>query len=87
MTPVWVPEGIDWKAVNKTLKNTYGITVAGGQDDFTGKIFRISHLGYYDELDMVTVIAAVERSLRDCGWKCDIGAGARAVERSLAEQR
>ncbi len=34
-----------------------------GQDEFTGKIFRISHLGYYDELDIITVLAAIERTL------------------------
>jgi aspartate aminotransferase-like enzyme len=84
VTPVYVPDGVEWKAFNKALKSTYGITVAGGQDAFTGKIFRISHLGYYDELDMVTIIAAIERSLHDCGWKVDLGAGVRAVQRSFA---
>ncbi len=85
VTPVWVPDGVDWKVFNKTLKNTYGITVAGGQDEFSGKIFRISHLGYYDELDMVTVIAAIERTLHDCGWKFEQGAGVKAVQRSLQQ--
>lgn len=87
VTPVWVPEGVEWKTFNRILKQTYGITVAGGQDEYTGKIFRISHLGYYDELDMVTVIAAIERSLQDCGWKVDLGAGVRAVQRSFAGVR
>jgi aspartate aminotransferase-like enzyme len=81
VTAVWVPEGIEWKSLNKVLKSTYGVTVAGGQDRFSGKILRISHLGYYDELDIVAVIAAVERALGDCGWKSDPGAGVRAVQR------
>lgn len=85
VTPVWLPEGVEWKAFNAALKKSYGITVAGGQDEFAGKIFRVSHLGYYDELDMVTVVAAIERSLHDCGWKCDLGAGVRAVQRSFAD--
>lgn len=80
VTPVWVPDNVEWKQFNKILKNTYGITVAGGQDDYSGKIFRISHLGYYDELDIVTAVAAIERTLFDCGWKFDIGAGVRAVQ-------
>ncbi len=87
VTPVWLPEGVEWKSFNRTLKQTYGITVAGGQDEYTGKIFRISHLGYYDELDMVTVIAAIERTLHDCGWKVDLGSGVRAVQRSFAGVR
>ncbi len=82
VTPVWIPEGIDWKKFNTKLKNDYGVTVAGGQDDYTGKIFRISHLGYYDEVDMVGVIAAIERALVDCGWKCEAGAGVKAVQQS-----
>ena len=83
VTPVWMPEGIDWKVFNKALKNAYGITIAGGQDDYAGKIFRISHLGYYDELDMVGVIAAIERALHDCGYECELGAGVKAVQQSL----
>jgi aspartate aminotransferase-like enzyme len=83
VTPVWMPDGIDWKTFNKTLKNTYGITVAGGQDEYAGKIFRISHLGYYDEVDIVGVIAAIERAFQDCGWKFEPGAGVKAVQRSL----
>lgn len=83
VTPVWVPESIEWKAFNKILKGKYGITVAGGQDEFAGKIFRISHLGYYDDLDMVTIIAAIERSLSECGWSFTPGAGVAAVQQYL----
>ncbi|HTY11999.1 MAG TPA: alanine--glyoxylate aminotransferase family protein [Bacteroidota bacterium] len=85
VTPVWVPEGVDWKTFNKTLKSKYGITIAGGQDDFAGKIFRISHLGYYDDLDMVTMIGALEMTLKECGYKFELGAGVQAVLRSLAQ--
>ncbi|HAV21908.1 MAG TPA: aminotransferase [Bacteroidetes bacterium] len=85
VTPVWVPSGIDWKTINKTLKNKYGITIAGGQDDYAGKIFRISHLGYYDELDMVTMISALELTLKECGFEFELGAGIRAAEASFVE--
>lgn len=81
VTAAWVPEGIEWKTFNKLLKTGYGITVAGGQDRFSGKIFRISHLGYYDELDIVAAVAAVERALGDCGWKSEPGSGVQAVQR------
>jgi aspartate aminotransferase-like enzyme len=83
VTPVWVPEGVEWKAFNKVLKNDFGITVAGGQDDYAGKIFRISHLGYYDEIEMVGVIAAIERALLACNWKCEPGLGVKAVQAYL----
>lgn len=75
VTPVWMPEEIEWKKFNKLLKGKYGITVAGGQDDVKDKIFRVSHLGYYDELDMVTVMSAIELSLSESGYKFEIGKG------------
>ncbi|TLM90263.1 MAG: alanine--glyoxylate aminotransferase family protein, partial [Actinobacteria bacterium] len=46
VTPVWVPEGVDGKAIVKIMKDKYGVTIAGGQDDYAGRIFRIGHLGY-----------------------------------------
>jgi aspartate aminotransferase-like enzyme len=83
VTAVWLPEGVDWKLFNKTLKITNGITVAAGQDNFAGKIFRISHLGYYDELDMLTVIGGMERTLRMMDIPFEPGAGVSAVQRAF----
>ena len=83
VTPVWLPEGVEWKAFNRTLKVENGITIAGGQDAYAGRIFRISHLGYYDDLDMITVMAAVERSLAAQGYKFSLGSGVSAVQRAL----
>lgn len=83
VTPVWLPEGIDWKAFNATLKNDNGITIAGGQDEFAGKIFRVSHLGYYDELDMITFVAALERTLAAHGYPFTVGTGLAATQKSL----
>ncbi|HYQ87706.1 MAG TPA: alanine--glyoxylate aminotransferase family protein [Bacteroidota bacterium] len=83
VTAVHVPDGIEWKSFNAILKSRYGVTVAGGQDKFKGRIFRISHLGYYDEIDIVAVIAAVERALADSGWKFEPGVGVSAVQRTF----
>ncbi len=80
VTPVWVPEGVAWKAFNKMLKGEKGITIAGGQDDFKDKIFRVSHLGYYDELDMIAFMGALEQTLRAVGYKFEPGAGLAATQ-------
>jgi serine---pyruvate transaminase len=85
VTPVWLPEGVDWKQFNRALKIDNGITVAGGQGDYTGKIFRISHLGYYDDLDMVAVVAAIERSLHAVRVTFTPGAGVAATQRALMD--
>lgn len=86
VTPVWLPAGIEWKAFNKTLKMENGITIAGGQDEFAGRIFRVSHLGYYDELDMVTFMAALERTLAFHNHRFTLGAGVGEVQRVLMEK-
>ncbi|MGB2868601.1 MAG: alanine--glyoxylate aminotransferase family protein, partial [Bacteroidota bacterium] len=83
VTPVWVPQGVEWKTFNSILKGKYGITIAGGQDDFAGKIFRISHLGYYDELDMVSMVSALEMTLNECKFSFESGAGLRAIQNSF----
>ena len=83
VTPVWLPEGIEWKSFNRILKEKYGITIAGGQGDYAGRIFRISHLGYYDELDMITMISALEMTLFESGFSFELGAGLRAAQASF----
>lgn len=80
------PEGLDWERFNTTLKIHNGITVAAGQDDYKGKIFRISHLGYYDELDMLTVIAGIERTLYELNYDFEPGTGVAAVQKALLEK-
>jgi serine---pyruvate transaminase len=84
VTPVWLPPGVDWQAFNQALKIDLGITVAGGQGEFAGRIFRISHLGYYDDLDMVAVVSAVERALQSVGCSVPLGEGVAAAQRALA---
>ncbi|MCZ6775751.1 MAG: alanine--glyoxylate aminotransferase family protein [Ignavibacteria bacterium] len=83
VTPVWVPQGVEWKALNKALKIDNGITIAGGQEDYAGKIFRISHLGYYDDLDMIAVVGALERALVAQKYPFEIGAGLSAAQNAL----
>ena len=85
VTPVWLPAGVEWKAFNTILKSENGITVAGGQGEYTGKIFRISHLGYYDDLDMIAVVAALERTLAAVHVSFTPGAGVAAIQRALLE--
>jgi serine---pyruvate transaminase len=87
VTPVWLPEGIEWKQFNKVIKGTYGITIAGGQEAFTGKIFRISHLGYYDELDMISMLSALEMALHECGHTIELGKGIGAAQEYFARNR
>jgi aspartate aminotransferase-like enzyme len=81
VTAIMAPEGIDGQAIYKTLWKKYGVTGAGGQDQLKGKIFRIATLGYADKYDVITAVAALEFTLRDLGYKFDMGKGvAKAVD-------
>ncbi len=85
VTAVNVPAGVEYSKFNKILKQKYGITTAGGQEHLKGKIFRVSHLGYYDELDIVGVVAALEWTLRDLNFKFEPGSGVAAVQKTFAK--
>jgi aspartate aminotransferase-like enzyme len=54
--------------------------VAEGQDRAKGKIIRIAHLGYYERLDMIMVISALEMLLKEMGHHFQLGAGVKAAE-------
>lgn len=83
LTAVCVPEGIDGSKVTKIMESKFNMTIAGGQDAAKGKIFRIAHLGYFDELDIVTVVAAIEGTLAELGYAFEMGKGVGAAMKSL----
>jgi aspartate aminotransferase-like enzyme len=78
-TAIRLPEGVDGKKLEKTIRDRYGITMAGGQDKLSGKILRIGHMGDVDGFDMLTAIAALEMALLDLGHPVNLGAGTRMV--------
>jgi aspartate aminotransferase-like enzyme len=80
LTAVKVPEGIDGLKLQDLFFERFGITVAEGQDRAKGKIIRIAHLGYYDRLDMVMVISALEMLLQEMGHRFELGKGVKAAE-------
>ncbi|PKQ16074.1 MAG: aminotransferase [Actinobacteria bacterium HGW-Actinobacteria-7] len=85
VTPVWVPEGVDGKAIVKIMKDKHGVTIAGGQDDYTGRIFRIGHLGYFGDFDIIVTLAALEMTLAELGYEFERGAGIKAAETVFME--
>ncbi|MDR3315380.1 MAG: alanine--glyoxylate aminotransferase family protein [Coriobacteriales bacterium] len=83
VTPVWVPEGIDGKKLVSTMKNKHGVTIAGGQDDYAGRIFRVGHLGYFGDFDIIITLAALEMTLFELGYAFEPGTGIKAAEHVL----
>jgi serine---pyruvate transaminase len=81
VTAIRAPEGVDSSELVLALRDRYGVTIAGGQGELKGKIFRIGHIGYYDVLDIVTALSAVELVLAEAGAEIERGvAAARALE-------
>ncbi len=83
VTAVWAPEGIDTGEMTKIMRDDYGVTIAGGQGHLKGKIFRIGHMGYVSEEDLLVAISAVERALRELGYEFEFGSGLAAAQRAL----
>jgi aspartate aminotransferase-like enzyme len=86
VTSAWVPEGVDGGKMVKSIRDTYGITLAGGQGKAKGKIFRVGHLGYADDWDVVATIAAIERALQDQNFSFTLGQGVAAAEKVLFQK-
>lgn len=83
VTAVMAPDGYDGQVIYKNLREKYGITAAGGQDQAKGKIFRIAHLGYADTFDVITAVAGVEMVLKGMGYPVKLGNGVAAAEEIL----
>jgi len=80
------PEGIDAESLRKEVKNRFDILLAGGQDHLKGHVFRIGHLGFVADRDILTAVAAIEATLQDLGLgKVPTGAGVAAAAAELAK--
>ena len=69
VTALEPPAGVDASALIKRLRDTHGITVAGGQDHTTGKMLRIGHMGAYDLSDVYVILGALEECTEALGRK------------------
>ncbi len=61
VTAVLPPAGVDSGLVVKELKSRFGAIITNGQGEMKGQIFRIAHLGYFDYMDTVALLAALEQ--------------------------
>ena len=84
-TAVRVPEGLDGKALIKHMTERYAVTVAGGQGQAAGRMFRIGHMGDVDVFDSITAVVAIELALADLSYPVKIGEGTRAATQVLRE--
>jgi aspartate aminotransferase-like enzyme len=85
LTAVAAPAGADSTAICKRFREQFGAVVANGQAEMKGQLFRIAHIGYYDYLDTVGVLAALEHVLAELtGRKVEYGSAVRAAQEVYA---
>jgi aspartate aminotransferase-like enzyme len=76
VTAVLAPDASE---VISGVRNRFGITLAGGQGDLKGKIFRIGHIGWFDVFDITTALAAIEIVLAELGADIERGVAVTAA--------
>ena len=88
VTAILAPKGVDSSAIVKEFRERFSMVVANGQGEMKGQLFRIAHLGYYDYLDAIGVIGALEHVLLKVApsHHFELGAGVRAVQEVFAGQ-
>ncbi len=78
------PEGVDAEQLRQEVKKRFDILLAGGQDHLKGKVFRIGHLGFVCDRDVITAVAAIETTLQSLGLhKGTMGSGVAAAADAL----
>jgi aspartate aminotransferase-like enzyme len=92
LTAICAPDGLDSGKIVKEFRESFDAVVANGQGEMKGKIFRIAHIGYYDYLDTVGILGALEHVLaRVTENSVEYGAAVRAAQevyaRALIEKR
>jgi aspartate aminotransferase-like enzyme len=85
LTAIASPDGVDSSDIVKAFRNRFGAIVANGQGEMKGQLFRIAHLGYYDYLDTIAAIGALEQVLAEMGRPMELGAGLKAAQQVYAE--
>lgn len=85
LTAVSAPEGIDSGKVVSELESAFGIRMAGGQANLKGKIFRIAHLGFIDEVETLGTLGALGITLQRLGAPVDVAAGLAAASLVMGE--
>ena len=85
LTAICSPEGIDSGKIIKEFRDSFDAVVANGQGEMKGQLFRIAHIGYYDYLDTIGILGALEHVLARCtGQPVDYGLAVRAAQQAYA---
>jgi len=82
VTAIRCPEGLTSKQIRAKVQEKYGVVLAGGQGKLTDSIFRIGHLGFVDETDILTAVNCIGLTLESMGVPVDVAAGMEAARKA-----
>jgi aspartate aminotransferase-like enzyme len=86
LTAISSPEGLDSGKIVKEFRESFDAVVANGQGEMKGKLFRIAHIGYYDYLDTIGILGALEHVLATTTGKAvEYGAAVKAAQEVYAQ--
>jgi aspartate aminotransferase-like enzyme len=85
LTAIVPPNGLDSGLIVKEFRNRFDAVVANGQGDMKGKMFRIAHIGYFDYLDTIAIIAAMEHVIAKVAGSVEFGAAVKAAQEVFAK--
>jgi aspartate aminotransferase-like enzyme len=81
LTAITSPNGLDSGKIVKEFRESFDAVVANGQGEMKGQLFRIAHIGYYDYLDTIGILGALEHVLsRVTGKTVEYGVALRAAQ-------
>src|SRR5438067_7957579 len=87
LTAIESPAGGDSSAIVKEFRETFSAVVANGQGEMKGQLFRIAHIGYYDYLDTIGILAALEHVMaKVTGKPVQYGSAVRAAQEVFARR-
>jgi aspartate aminotransferase-like enzyme len=87
LTAIQPPDGVDSSTMVKQFRDEFGAVVANGQSEMKGKLFRIAHLGYYDYLDTIGILAALEQVMAGLCGRIEYGKAVGAAQEVYAKAK
>src|SRR5437870_12242839 len=86
LTALMAPKAVDREQLVAAYPQSHNITIAGGQGEMKGKLFRLGHMGYAAEFDTIAALSALEQVLAELGVPVDFGASVAAAQKIFVEK-
>ncbi len=85
VTSVMAPSKLGANRICQDILEQYNVVLAGGQQHLEDVIFRIGHMGYVRELDLLAILAALEIILLKLGHELQLGAGVKVAQEHILQ--